>query len=514
MMETPQRRASTIGLDLGTTGIKVVAFDAHDQKAEPVAIVSRPSDLRRNADGAAELDPHEQFDSLHAALADAVKQAHDHGYQVARIGISCAMHSLLAVSDDGTPLTAVLTWADLRAQPDAEAIWASPDGRQLYECTGVPIHSMAPLAKLLWLRRAQPDIFSRAARFVGLKEWIWYRWFGEWKVDVSIASAMGLYNLRERRWDAQALSLAHIDASRLPELAPTTYYRADTLPAEIKAVGVDEGCAMSLGSSDGVLANLGVHVTDGRRLVLTIGTSMAVRVGSQSIQTDAATRTFCYVVNEEQQLYTLGAPSNNGGTVLEWIYHHSADKSTPSDSGAGNAGEAPASFESAMSSAGEAPAPDGLYVLPYLDGERAPFWSTSASGGIVGLRSEHTARDLLRAAAEGVLFNARWIAEPFLSAESGPEAIIASGGGLKNPWMRQLAADIFGLPVYTVATIEASARGAATLADIATGAISWDSVREPLPPDSTATPEIASQQRYQTRCQEFKRLALVLNPAQ
>lgn len=513
-METPQRRACTLGMDLGTTGIKVVAFDANDQKAEPIAIVSRPSDLRRSADGAAELDPHEQFDSLHAALAEAVKQAHDHGYQVVRIGISCAMHSLLAVSDDGTPLTAILTWADLRAQPDAESLWASSDGRQLYERTGVPIHSMSPLAKLLWLRRTQPDVFSRAARFVGLKEWIWFRWFGEWKVDVSIASAMGLYNLREHRWDTQALSLAHINESRLPSLASTSYIRADILPAAIRAAGVDEGCALSLGSSDGVLANLGVHVTDGRRLVLTIGTSMAVRIGSQAIKTDAATRTFCYVVSEEQQLYALGAPSNNGGTVLEWMYHHSSAQSIPPGSDTANAGETPASFEAAMTAAGETPAPDGLYVLPYFDGERAPFWSTTASGGVIGLRSEHTARDLLRAAAEGVLFNARWIAEPFLLSESRPEAIIASGGGLKSPWMRQLAADIFGLPVYTVATIEASARGAATLADLATGAVSWDAVREPLPPASTATPDTASLQRYQARNEEFKRLALMLSPMQ
>lgn len=512
-METSLRRACTIGLDLGTTGVKVVAFDANDQQAAPIAIASRPSDLRRNEDGAAELDPQEQFASLHAALADVVKQAHEGGYQVARIGISCAMHSFLAVSDDGTPLTAVLTWADLRAQPDAESLWASPDGRQLYERTGVPIHAMAPLAKLLWLRRTQSDRFSQAARFVGLKEWIWYRWFGEWKVDVSIASAMGLYNLRGRTWDAQALSLAGIDASRLSTLTSTSYYRADTLPAEIKATGVDDGCALSIGSSDGVLANLGVHATDERRLVLTIGTSMAVRIGAHAIKTDVATRSFCYVLSEEQQLYSLGAPSNNGGTVLEWMYHHSAAQLTSAVSSTAPANEAPDSFEAAMATAGAMPAPDGLYVLPYLDGERAPFWSQSATGGIVGLRSEHTARDLLRAAAEGVLFNARWIAEPFLQAESRPEAIIASGGGLKSPWMRQLAADIFGLPVYTVATIEASARGAATLADLATGARDWKSITEPMPPATTATPDATSHQRYLARSQEFKRLALLLNPS-
>lgn len=79
--------------------------------------------------------------------------------------------------------------------------------------------------------------------------------------------------------------------------------------------------------------------------------------------------------------------------------------------------------------------------------------------------------------------------------------------------MRQLAADIFGLPVYTVATIEASARGAATLAELATGDQTWDIVREPLQPSSTATPDAESHQRYMARSQEFKRLALLLNPS-
>ena len=70
------------------------------------------------------------------------------------------------------------------------------DGREVYLRTGTPIHPMSPLAKLVWLRNEKPDVFRRAARFVGIKEYVFFRLFGRWLVDFSIASATGLFNLQ------------------------------------------------------------------------------------------------------------------------------------------------------------------------------------------------------------------------------------------------------------------------------------------------------------------------------
>lgn len=505
MTQPATPRPCVIGIDLGTTAIKVAAFVGD----EMIHLASQPANLRRSSDGAAELDPREQLAAVHTALAQAIAGVRAAGYTVARVGISAAMHSLLAVDADGAPLTAAMTWADLRAEPDAEALWASPQGPAIYERTGAPIHAMTPLAKLLWLRRARPDIWRQAARFVGLKEWIWRQWFGEWAIDASLASATGLYNLRQRQWDADALALTGVSPERLSRIVPTTYTRTDILPAPLQAAGLAPGCAINIGASDGALANLAVHALDGRRLVLTIGTSLAVRVGASSVALDPATRDFCYVVTEERGLYVRGAPSNSGGALLEWVYQRGAAAFAADASGGAQVApptDSDVSFDAAMAAAGEAGS-DGLYCLPYINGERAPLWTSRTSGAVVGLRSDHTAINVLRAAAEGIIFNARWIAEPLLAATPPPEAVIASGGALQSAWMRQLVADIFGLPVYEVSTLEASACGAATLADLAVDARSWASVSQPLAPASIAQPDMTRQTDYARRYGVFQRLA-------
>lgn len=513
-MVSGAQQECSIGVDLGTTAIKVIVFASradvnatHEAGEAQVAIASRPAALRRSAEGAAELDPQAQYTALHEALADAVAQAHSSGYRVARIGISAAMHSLLAVAEDGTPLTPVLTWADLRAENDAEDLWSSPQGPALYARTGTPVHAMTPLSKVLWLRRTRPEVFQRAARFVGLKEWVWYRWFGEWKVDASLASATGFYNLRERRWDAEALAIAGIVERQLSAVAPTEYLRADRLPDALRSIGLDDGCALVIGASDGVLANLGVHATDGKRMVLTLGTSAAVRIGGNQIITDARTRSFCYVLSEQQNLYVLGSPSNSGGAALDWVYDRGSDAlvmqaPTPPVSRL--------SLADALDAARQLSPSSDLYFLPYIAGERAPFWTTRTTGAFIGLRSEHTLIDELRAAVEGILLNARWIAEPLLSQPQPPEAIMASGGALQSEWVRQLAADIFGLPIYEIASVEASAQGAATLADLACGVASWSDVAQPLTPTSVMRPSSATQAIYAHKGAKFRKLAQTL----
>lgn len=505
-MDSVASRSCTIGIDLGTTAIKVAAFSS-DTNGEPLTLASRPANLRRAANGAAELDPHEQYAALLDALAEVVGVIHTVGYTVARIGISSAMHSLLAVAADGEPLTNVMTWADLRAEAIAESLWNSPHGPAIYERTGTPIHAMSPLAKLLWLRDENPDLFHRAARFLGLKEWIWYQWFGEWIIDSSLASATGLYNLYQRQWDAEALTLVGVNPDRLSRVVPPTYTRSGELPEALRAVGVEPGCAIVVGASDGALANLAFHATDGRRLVVTIGTSLAVRVGAATISLDLATRSFCYVLDEARSLYVRGAASNSGGAILDWVYERgvaafSADEPPLPD------GSRPTLAE-AMVAAGNVSA-DGLYFLPYIAGERAPLWTSKAVGALIGLRSEHTALHALHAAAEGVMLNARWIAEPFLTAPQPPDAIIASGGAFQSAWMRQLAADAFGLPVYELATLEASGYGAAMLAELATGMQDWAAVGDPLPPTSVTLPDAPRQENLARKRIVFQQLATTL----
>ncbi len=448
----------SIGVDLGTTDLKVIAF------ADDGRIVAREDarlDMLHTAPGAAEQDPRAVYDIVTTTFADAAHQAQSLGYAVARIGFSSAMHSLLAVGADGQPLTRAITWMDTRAAPQAEALWASPQGPAIYARTGTPVHAMSPLAKLLWLRATQPQVHSQAARFVSMKEWLWHGWFGDWQVDESIASATGLYNLRARQWDAEALTLAGITPERLSTLVPTTTTRAGLREPRLLAAGLTPTTPFTIGASDGALANLAVGALDADRMALTIGTSVAARVGVAAPVSDPATRVFCYTLAEGR--FVAGAASNSGGGALDWLAHRAL--AGPSDIGA------------LIASAERANISD-LLCLPYIAGERAPLWDARAQGAFFGLTTQTDAIALMRAAIEGVIYNAYWLASDLFPVVGTPSALLASGKLLESGWIRQLAADLFALPVILPEGADASAVGAVTLANIAAGVWSWDDARQ------------------------------------
>ena len=110
------------------------------------------------------------------------------------------MHSLIALAADGTPLTPAVFWADERALPQARRLRDSGNWLALHRRTGTPVHPMSPLVKLLWLREEQPEVWSRAAHWVGIKDYVLFRLTGLLAVDESIASATGLYGLAARDW--------------------------------------------------------------------------------------------------------------------------------------------------------------------------------------------------------------------------------------------------------------------------------------------------------------------------
>jgi gluconokinase len=489
-------RACTIGVDLGTTNAKVIAFDLNGQA---IARADAPIELFHDEPGAAEQDPAAIYAAVTDALARAATQARQQGYSVERVGISAAMHSLLPLASDDTPLGRATIWMDVRAKAQAESLWSAPEGTAVYQRTGTPVHPMSPLVKLIWLRTERPDLFQKAARFVSVKEWIWHQWFGEWCVDAAIASATGLYNLRQATWDDGALHLTGISANRLSRLVPTTYVKRDVREPKLLNAGITRATAFAIGASDGVLANLGAGVIASDRMVLTIGTSLAVRTGTTLPVTDDASRAFCYVLNTDR--FIVGGASNNGGIVLDWLYHKLLSGQFVS--------EPEGDRFSALIAAAAAVRADDLLFLPYVAGERAPIWEADASGVLLGMKLEHTKAHVMRAAVEGILFNAYWIASRLFERIVVPRQIVASGKVLEAEWIRQVAADLFGIPIRFQGTTDASAEGAAVIANIATGLWSWEYAVRRQEASGTLT-HPSGGGGYQRRFQRYRRLSTAL----
>lgn len=495
-------RRCTVGMDLGTTSLKAVVFDGDCQE---IARASRAVERTSSEEGAAEQDPHAVVQAAHDALAEVTAEAQRQGYVVSAVGLSAAMHSLIPVGGDDKPLGPALLWMDTRPEAEADALWKMPEGQAAYTRTGTPISAMAPLVKLCWLRGARPGVFQQAARFVSLKEWLWHSWFGVWEVDASIASATGLFNLQNRDWDAGALQLAGIDAAKLSKPVDPTFTRRAKESETLRKAGLPDDAAIVIGASDGPLANLGVGAVDASRMVLTIGTSCAVRMGCDKPLTDVASRIFCYVLADHR--FIAGAPGNSGGDVLAWLSrslfgsHPPADVRTPQDD------HRLTTLLDAAASASD----EHLLFLPYVAGERAPIWQADATGSMVGLRLSHTAAYVMRAAVEGILFNMRWMSERLFELLGRPSELLATGKVLELAWIRQLTADIFGLPVRFPGGADASATGAATLANIATGQWTWDDAlqRQRDRSDGVLQPSSASA-AYRTKYHDFRQLASVL----
>ena len=442
-----------IGIDIGTTNTKAVAYTERGNVLES-AEASYP--VFTDGSGMHELEPTVLFDALLTVLRRVTEHRTADERAVA-VSLSCAMHSLILVDRAGNLLTRALTWADRRSEAVAEKLKASEAGRRIYQQTRVPIHAMSPLCKLLWLKERDPALVRRAARFISIKEYVWWRFFGKYQVDLSIASATGLLDLRQQNWNAESLAIAGIDRDQLSELVSCTHAEAALLPPW-RALGFSADMPFVIGASDGCLANLGTGAVRPGETALTIGTSAAVRMATPLPQFDAGERLFSYILTKD--LYITGGATNNGGNAVQWYADLILGK------GRWDAAALTALFGEA---GGIAPGCEGLIFLPYLLGERAPVWDSDAKGVFFGVRSIHDRRHFMRAVVEGVAYSLRQIGTS-LEETIGPIGNIhASGGFTQSPFWLQLIADVFLKQVKVNSTVDASATGAAMLAWIKLG---------------------------------------------
>src|ERR1700744_6356200 len=214
-----------IGIDIGTTNTKAVAFT---DRGEVLGSAGAGYAVFTDASGQHELDPERLLEAVVLALADVRRQVAGNG--LAGISFSCSFHSLIAVDEGGAPLTRAMTWADLRPSPQARVLKGTEAGSRIYRHTGVPIHAMSPLCKLLWLKENDPGTFHRAARFISIKEYIWWRLFGKYQVDHSIASATGLLETRRLDWYPESLALAGVAPGQLSVPVACTHIETALLP--------------------------------------------------------------------------------------------------------------------------------------------------------------------------------------------------------------------------------------------------------------------------------------------
>ncbi|MDB5138837.1 MAG: gluconokinase [Mucilaginibacter sp.] len=433
-----------LGVDIGTGSVKAVAINLQCQSFE---VNQQHYSFNSPKPGYHEQNPDLIWNAFIISIKGIMAQI---GNQPLAISLSSAMHSLIPVDINCIPLAPMITWADNRSSQIAKRLRATAQGLDIYKATGTPLHAMSPLCKIIWIRENDPELFNKTHKFISIKEYIWYRLFKEFKVDHSIASCTGLFDINQFTWYNDALVTAGITAHSLSEPVPTNYTQTyHTNNPELPFL--QPGVRFVIGASDGCLANLGSMADRPGVAAITIGTSGAVRVASSKPLPNENAMTFSYILDEKT--YICGGPINNGGIAMQWWLSNIKP------------GLADGDYNALFQQIATTPAGcNGLLFLPYITGERAPIWDSESCGIFFGVKLQHTQAHFSRAVLEGICYALHDVLEAVQQNAEPITQINVSGGVVKSELWVQTLADITGKKQVVVQSEDASAIGAAFMA--------------------------------------------------
>ncbi len=444
---TPAADAPYIGVDIGTSVTKAVAYGPDDT---PLASASRASRLDRLPGGRVEQD----FQDVLRTVAEVVRET------AARLPVPPAALALTGQGDglwlraaDGRPVRPAISWMDGRAS-DIVTDWLA-DGtvREVYAHTGSGMFPGCHAPLLAWLQQHEPDTLRRAATAGYCVDAIAQRLTGQVCVDASDATLPFLDPVR-RTYSSEALAACGLSgqARLLPAPAPPgTVLALDAAGADL--LGLPAGLPLTAGPYDLPACAIGSGVRDVGDGVLIVGTTLACQVLTDRAEIDpAAEPAGMWICLPQPGRWLRAMPAMVGTAALEWIL---------ALTGAGTA-----DLDGLL--AASPPGAHGARALPFLSdaGERAPFVEPAARGRLDGLTLAHTRADAVRAMCESIGYAARHCLET--AGLSG--TLAACGGGVRSLTWAQLFADILGRPVRIPREPEVGALGAVMVARRALGA--------------------------------------------
>ena len=449
-MTAPSRPPSKviIGLDVGTTATKIVAFGLGSPWRHAA---SQEYPLLEPQPGWQVQDPDVILTAVSTALSECAAAVGD--AETVALAVGTGMHGLIGLDASMRPVTSLLTWADARSRDEARELRKSGAARDLQRTSGTPVHPMTPLTKLMWFSRHEPDTCAAVRWWVGLKDYLLWHLTGQLVTELSSASGTGLLDLGTRTWNPAALKLAGVSADQLPPVLATTATLGLSERAAAR-LGLPSGTPVVLGAGDGPLGNLGASATAPGVAGLSLGTSGAVRMVVPEPRTDADGRLFCYALTDSA--WVVGGAVSNGGIAVRWAASALVPDLTATPGG-------PTLDEQVLRLAADVPAgSDGLVMLPYLLSERSPLWDADLPGAYLGLRRHHTRAHLVRAAVEGVCLQLSTVVDQLTRIEP-VTSVRATGGVFRSDLWRDVLAAALDRPLHFPSDAGGTALGAAAL---------------------------------------------------
>lgn len=443
-----------LGLDVGTSGVKAILVSP---AGEVVATATAPLSLHTPQPGWAEQDPEEWWSASCTAIRGVLAQR---SRTIAAVGIAGQMHSSVFLDRAGAVIRPALLWCDGRTTAECREIEARAGGEaRLREWVCNPALEGFTLPKVLWLRNHEPAAFARLATVLLAKDFVRFRLTGALATEPSDASGTLMFDPSGVRWSGAIMDAVRLNASLLPEVRGSSDVVGGITERAAALTGLAVGTPVVGGGADNACGAAGVGAITAGEAVSSWGTSGTVLAPMAEPRVDPRLRahTFCHVV--PGVWYVMGVVLSAGG-AFAWYRDQVARELGDTERDARLVDEA------AMVPVGA----EGVTFLPYLQGERTPHRDASLRAAFAGLSLAHSRAHLTRAVLEGVCFALRDSLAILQELGLAPTHLVLTGGGARNPFIRRLQADIFGLPVTTVNREEGPAYGAALLAAVGVGA--------------------------------------------
>jgi xylulokinase len=451
-----------LGIDTSTTATKALLVD---EKGSVVAVASNPHRLSTPRPLWSEQDPADWWQAATASIRQVLQQAGVAPGEVApgdvaSVGLTGQMHGLVLLGERGDVLRPAILWNDGRASAECDWMRQRLGLDRLVEITGNNAFEGFTAPKLLWVRRHEPEVYSRVRQVLLPKDYLRYRLTGQYATDRAGAGGTLLLDLRSRDWSEEVLEACEIPHEWLPRTHEGPEVTGTVSAEAAEATGLAPGTPVVGGGGDQAAGAVGVGAVRPGVMSLAMGTSGVVFAPTEGPVVAPQGRAHAFPHAVPGRWHVMGVMLSAAGS-LSW-YRETFAPEVP--------------YERLLDEAAAVErGSEGLFFLPYLSGERTPHANPLATGVFFGLTLRHRRGHVTRSVLEGVAYGLRDNME--LLREAGvpqAEEVRISGGGARSALWRQILADALGVPLRTVQTTEGAAFGAALLAGVAAGA--WPSV--------------------------------------
>jgi xylulokinase len=483
---------SVIGLDIGTTGCKTIIFS---DNWNILAQGKREYSILTPQTNWAEQDAELVWKLAMESLTEVISQCKPDPPEA--IALSVQGEAVIPVDKHGKALRNAILGMDTRTTEENKWLAETFGAEVLFNKTGMPIHTMNTLTKLLWIKKHEPAIWESAEKFLLYEDYFLRRLSGKASISHCLASRTQMYDLQSGSWAADILDKCGIKIESLSELSPAAGGVVGSIDKEIGAqLGIKNEVSIISGGHDQACAALGSGVIKPGQAMVSTGTAEVVEVAISSPVLNESLRKGNISVYRHvlDGLYLSMTLNHSGGLLLRWFRDTLCkDKLLESEQTGVDAYD--------LTLADAKTGPTDVMVLPHFSGSGTPLLDTTSKGAFLGMNFATTQADLVKAILEGLTFELRINLDLLRKSGITIEELHAVGGGARSDIWLQLKADICGIPLRIPQVTESACLGAAILASIGVGKYdNIDSaVQDAVKMDRTVEPQSKDAKAYQKR---------------